>query len=314
MMEGQNTPLLSIRDLTVTFNTINGPFCAIDQLDFDIYENETVAIVGESGCGKSVLGHASMRLLDGIADVKGSVKLNGEELYTMDSDAVRKIRGPGISLIPQSPSSSFNPVMKIGDQIKEMIENAGVAYGKDAKKRSLEYLLKVGFDDPYAIYSSYPHRLSGGMNERALIAMAISVESELVIADEPTKGLDHLSRKNVLNVLHEVVEDASMIMITHDIKAASTCEKVAVMYSGQIVEEGKVEGVLENPVHPYTKALLDAQPSRGMKPIKGKHTLEDHMAQGCRFMNRCDLATESCRNAPALDVIDKHRRVRCHYA
>ena len=306
--------LLSIRGLSVTFDTQQGPFKAIEQIDLDVDERDTLAIVGESGCGKSVLGHAAMRLLDDVATVKGSVKFKGREVYSMRKDELLGIRGKAISLIPQSPSTSFNPVIKIGDQIKELIEKDGIARGTAARQRSLEYLAKAGFPDPASIYGSYPHRLSGGMCERALIAMAVSVEPELIIADEPTKGLDALSRKNILAMLHQMAGESSMIMITHDFKAAATCDRIAVMYSGEIVEEGATTSILESPKHFYTKGLLNAQPSMGMKPIRGRHSLLSHNEIGCRFRGRCDAADAICNTPPLLRDLDGRGKVRCHHA
>jgi peptide/nickel transport system ATP-binding protein len=306
--------LLNIRGLSVAFNTQKGAIQAIDGIDLDLYENETLAIVGESGCGKSVLGHAIMRLLDDIAVVRGSVQFREREVYEMDTVALLNLRGNLISLVPQSPSSSFNPVIKIGKQIEELIEKTGKEKGKGARKRAMEYLSLVGFSDPEQIYESYPHRLSGGMSERALIAMALSVEPELVIADEPTKGLDAMSRKNILRMLHKLAKDASMIMITHDLKAAETCQRLAVMYSGEIVEEGPTDIVLSHPRHTYTSGLIDAQPSRGMKPIKGRHDLLSHKARGCRFRERCEAASNQCGDHPLLREIEDCRKVRCCHA
>ncbi|RQW79440.1 MAG: ABC transporter ATP-binding protein [Methanothrix sp.] len=306
--------LLVVRGLSVAFKTQKGTVQAIDGIDLDLNENETLAIVGESGCGKSVLGHAIMRLLDDIAVVRGSVRFREKEVYEMDTTALLNLRGGLISLVPQSPSSSFNPVITIGKQIEELIEKAGKEKGNGARKRALEYLSLAGFSEPELIHKSYPHRLSGGMCERALIAMALSVEPELVIADEPTKGLDALSRKNILGLLHKLAKDASMIMITHDLKAAETCERLAVMYSGEIVEEGPTGIVLNHPRHVYTKGLIDAQPSRGMTPIKGRHNLFSHNAEGCRFKERCDAASNECNNHPMLSKVEDYRKVRCCHA
>jgi peptide/nickel transport system ATP-binding protein len=306
--------LLSIRGLSVTFDTLQGPFKAIEGIDLDLAERDTLAIVGESGCGKSILGHATMRLLDDVATVKGSVKFKDREVYSMGNDDLLNMRGKAISLIPQSPSASFNPVIKIGDQIKELIEKDGIARGAAARQRAIEFLGRAGFSDPAAIYGSYPHRLSGGMCERALIAMALSAEPELIIADEPTKGLDALSRKNILDMLRKMAEGASMIMITHDLKAAATCKRVAVMYSGEIIEEGAASSILESPKHFYTKGLLEAQPSMGMKPIMGRHSLLSHNGGACRFYERCDAADVSCKTHPLLRDLEGLRKLRCHHA
>lgn len=306
--------LLSVRDLSVIFDTHQGPFKAIDNIDLEVNENDTIAIVGESGCGKSVLGHATMRLLDDIATIKGSVRYRDREVYEMCPNDLLKLRGKDISLVPQSPSTSFNPVIKIGKQITELIEKSGIARGRDADRRALEYLVKVGFEDPRLIYDSYPHRLSGGMCERALIAMATSTEPDLLIADEPTKGLDALSKKNILNMLFKMAEGSTLIMITHDFKAAAACKRIAVMYSGEIVETGPTRIVLEHPKHFYTRGLIEAQPSRGMIPIRGHHTIRSHRSTGCRFRDRCDHAGEQCIRHPGLMEIEDYRSVRCHYA
>jgi peptide/nickel transport system ATP-binding protein len=306
--------LLSVKDLSVTFDTLQGPFKAIEGIDLDVDERDTLAIVGESGCGKSVLGHATMRLLDDIATVAGSVKYRDREVYGMSRDELLKMRGKAISLVPQSPSTSFNPVIRIGKQITELIEKAGVAHGREAERRALDYLGRVGFPEPRAIFDSYPHRLSGGMCERALIAMSASTEPDLIIADEPTKGLDALSRKNILDMLHKMTAGSTLIMITHDFKAAATCKRIAVMYSGEIVEAGLTRTVLENPAHRYTRGLIDAQPSRGMRPIPGRHTIGSHKSEGCRFRDRCDSGRNDCGRHPLLREIEDDRLVRCHYA
>ena len=306
--------LLSIRGLSVTFDTLQGPFRAIEGIDLDVDAGETLAIVGESGCGKSVLGHATMRLLDDIAAVKGRVTFKGRDVYSMKKDELRSLRGKAISLVPQSPSTSFNPVLKIGGQIKEVIEKDGIAKGPAARQRAIDFLGRAGFSDPAAIYESYPHRLSGGMCERALIAMAVSVEPELIIADEPTKGLDALSRKNILTMLLMMAAGSSMIMITHDLKAAAACKRLAVMYSGEIIEEGPAASLLASPKHYYTKGLLGAQPSMGMKPIPGRHSLLSHRGTGCRFRGRCGAADAACATHPPLRVLDGQGKVRCHHA
>ncbi|MDD4523363.1 MAG: ABC transporter ATP-binding protein [Methanosarcina sp.] len=306
--------LLKIRGLSVTFDTLQGPFKAIEGIDLDVEELDTLAIVGESGCGKSVLGHATMRLLDDIAIVRGSVIYRGREVYAMSRKELLEMRGKAISLVPQSPSASFNPVIRIGKQITELIEKAGVEHGMEAEQRALTYLEYVGFSDPHAIFDSYPHRMSGGMCERALIAMSTSTEPDLIIADEPTKGLDALSRKNILDMLHRMTAGSSLIMITHDLKAAAMCKRVAVMYSGEIVEIGPTQVVLEHPAHHYTRGLIDAQPSKGMRPIPGRHTICSHKSEGCRFRGRCDRVRSECGRHPLLREIEEGHMVRCHYA
>lgn len=306
--------LLSIRNLSVTFPTSHGPFHALRGVDLDVRGEESLAVVGESGCGKSVLAYAVMRLLEDVGVVSGSVKLMEREVTTMDGSELRSIRGRVVSLVPQSPSLAFNPVIKIGEQIRELIEKTGIERGREARRRALDFLTRVGFSDPEAVYASYPHRLSGGMCEMALIAMAVSTEPMLVIADEPTKGLDVVSRKRVLSVLHSMAAGASLIMITHDIKAASTCGRVAVMYSGEIVEEGPSSEVLESPLHFYSRGLLAAHPSRGMSPIRESESDLDETAVGCGFRTRCDGADEQCGVQSPLRDLGGGRKVRCRHA
>jgi peptide/nickel transport system ATP-binding protein len=269
--------------------------------------------MGESGCGKSVLGHASLRLLDDIATVTGSVKFRGRDVYRMDRAELEGLRGGKISLIPQNPSSAFNPVIKIGRQMQELIEKSGIAKGKKARGRTLEYLALTGFSDPQSIYDSYPHRLSGGMCERALIAMAVSVEPELIIADEPTKGLDVPAKKAVLDLLHKISGDTALIMITHDFKAAMTCERMIIMYSGEIVEEGRCSDLVREPGHYYLRGLLDAQPSRGMKPVMGRNSAISGVFSGCSFKDRCEAADAICHEHPELRPINCMHMVRCHH-
>jgi peptide/nickel transport system ATP-binding protein len=305
--------LLAINGLSVTFDSTRGPVRALSSVDLDVDDGETVAIMGESGCGKSVLGHASMRLLDDIATVTGSVKFRDMDIYHMDKATLEGLRGRKISLIPQNPSSAFNPVIRIGHQIKELIEKSGTAKGEEARGRTLEYLALAGFSDPQSIYNSYPHRLSGGMCERALIAMAVSVEPDLIIADEPTKGLDVPAKKAVLDLLHKISGGAALIMITHDFKAAMTCERMIIMYSGEIVEAGKSSDLVGEPGHRYLRGLLDAQPSRGMKPVMGRNTAVSGVFTGCSFKDRCEAADAICQAHPDLRPISGIHFVRCHH-
>ncbi len=306
--------LLSVRDLSVAFATSGGFFRALDGVGLDVRAKDTLAVVGESGCGKSVLGHALLRLLDDVATMRGSARLMGRDLFSLSRSEMLDIRGKTISLVPQSPSTAFNPVVKIGKQIRELVEKAGMERGKAAVRRVEHYLAKVGFGDPEAVYHTYPHRLSGGMCQMALIAMAVSAEPKLIIADEPTKGLDLRSRENILTLLHAMTADASMIMITHDFRAASTCRRIAVMYSGEIVEEGPTSEVLESPRHFYTRGLLDAHPSRGMKPIRDGDSAPTLAGDsGCRFRARCDAADARCEEYVPLRERDGGRKVRCHH-
>jgi peptide/nickel transport system ATP-binding protein len=305
--------ILDIHNLCVTFRTVPEKTNVLQNIDLSIREGERVCIMGESGCGKSVLGFASMRLLDDIADITGGVTYRGKELYSLDKTQLNKIRGKKICLISQNPATAFNPVIKIGKQIDESVQHAGIAEAKKAKAITLDCLSKVGFSEPLSIYDTYPHRLSGGMCERALIAMAISAKPDFIIADEPTKGLDVPAKKEVLSLLNQVSKDSSMMMITHDFKAAVTCERIAIMYSGEIIEEGPTAQVLKSPMHYYSQGLIEAQPSRGMKPIPGQHTSSSHNYAGCKFRDRCLHANDTCARHPELISVGDVK-VRCHFA
>lgn len=274
----------------------------------DLYSGERLAVMGESGCGKSVLGHAVLGLLDDVATVRGSVEYLGRNLRTRGGDEARSLRGVALALVPQSPSAALDPVIRVGKQIDEMYTSHGLADHKEAKQRTLTRLEEIGFTDPDGIYMAYPHQLSGGMCERALIAMGTALSPRLLIADEPTKGLDPEAKIDVLKLLRRESEGKAMMLITHDYYAPRICDRVAIMYAGEIVEEGPMEKVLTAPSHPYTSALWGALPSNGLKTIPGT-VMRD--SPGCRFSNRCHLKTEACEQKQGLrEVYDTHR-VRC---
>jgi len=306
--------LLRIRNLSVTFTTPNGSFQALNDIDLDVNEQETLAIVGESGCGKSVLSYAALGLLHDMAEVSGSVQILGKEIRLLTNGELQDVRGGTIALVPQNPSLSFDPVVKVGEQIREFIEKTGIEKGGDARRRALEFLALAGFSDPAGVYRAYSHRLSGGMCEMALIAMAAAVEPKLLIADEPTKGLDMLVRRQILSLLHSMATGASLIMITHDIGAAATCKRIAVMYAGEIVEQGPAVEVLESPLHYYTRGLLNAHPGKGMKPIRAGSPFPPGADHGCRFRSRCEVADAHCESAPPWRDFGGRRKVRCHHA
>ncbi|NWG72802.1 MAG: ABC transporter ATP-binding protein [Parvularculaceae bacterium] len=306
--------LLSVRRLRVTFQTASGPLRVVDDLDFNLRPFESLAVIGESGSGKSVVGHAIMRLLDDSACVAGEVWFQGRDVYRMTGAELAGIRGTALVLIPQSPMSALDPVMRLGAQIGEVAAKNTVAGGDDAQARTMDALDRVGFAQPAVICRSYAHRLSGGMCERVLIAMALTANAALVIADEPTKGLDAPARATVLRLLTQIGARTAVLMITHDLLAASQCARTAVMYGGQLVEHGPTGLILQQPVHPYTRRLLDAQPCRGLKPIPGRFDLSTLRGGGCRFRNRCDQAGGICATAPPVRHIAGHGMIRCHFA
>lgn len=304
--------LLNVRSLRVVFPTAHGPFEAVSDVDLDLHLGEKMALMGESGCGKSVLGHAILGLMDHVSEVSGSVRYRGKELCDLDREEYRKLRGASIALVPQSPSSALDPVIRIGRQIDEMYVNSSGSSWKEVRELTMGQLNEVGFDDPGAIYKSYPHRLSGGMCERALIAMGISLGPDILIADEPTKGLDPSSKVGVIDLLLEKCAGGSLLLITHDYYVAAACDRVAVMYAGQIVEDGPASTVLTAPYHPYTMGLWQALPANGLRPMPGM--MERDLNKGCRFMNRCPLKDDECRMPQALHNIDDHHWVRCCHA
>jgi len=300
---------LRVRDIRVTFPTSLGPFEALSGVDLDLAKGERLALMGESGCGKSVLGHAVLRLLDGVAAVQGSIEYDGKDLCSLGKEDLRLLRGRTLALVPQSPSMAFDPVIRIGKQIDEMFTTAGQMTRKEAKQKSLVRLKDVGFADPDKIYSSFPHQLSGGMCERALIAMATALDPSLLIADEPTKGLDPASKMDVLKLLRHESAGKSMVLITHDHYAPIICERTAIMYSGKIMEIGPTKTLLNDPLHPYTKGLWDALPQRGMHAIPGSTLVQRD--EGCRFRERCKLRGAECSERQEMKKASDGHMVRC---
>ncbi|MFA5312777.1 MAG: ABC transporter ATP-binding protein [Methanomassiliicoccales archaeon] len=301
--------ILKVRDLHVTFPTKQGPFDALSGVDLNLAMGERLALMGESGCGKSVLGHAVLGLLRGIATVRGSVDFDGKKLELLDDETLRLLRGSALALIPQSPNMAFNPVIRVGKQIDEMYTNTGVVAREEAKHRSLARLKEIGFERPEKIYTSFPHQLSGGMCERALIAMATALSPSLLVADEPTKGLDPSSKMDVLKLLRRESTGKSMILITHDHYAPMICDCIAIMYAGVILEIGPADRVMNDPYHPYTKGLWKALPQSGMRAIPGSMTLLRD--GGCRFRERCDLRGKECSGPQYMRDVSNGHYVRC---
>jgi peptide/nickel transport system ATP-binding protein len=299
--------LVSVRNLTVTFPTKEGAFKALDDVCFDIGRNEHVAVIGESGCGKSVLGHSIMCLLDDISETQGEIFFEGNDLRAMSEHEINSLRGKNMALIPQSPTLSLDPVMKIGKQIAEMYTIHGISKA-EARESTVVSLGDVGFTDPVSIYNTYPHRMSGGMCERAVIAMGMSLGPSLLIADEPTKGLDPESKLQVLREIRNKSRDRALILITHDYNAVRICERTVVMYLGRIIEDGPTEEILSNPRHPYTKALWKSMPVNGLEPIPGFIEKADG---GCDFCNRCPQAGPECSKPQPMKSLSEKHYARC---
>ena len=304
---------LDISNLRVVFPTDDGLVKATNGVDLQIEVGENLGLIGESGSGKTVLGMAILRLLPRDARVEGEVKFNGRDLLSLSEEEMRRIRGKEIVMILQNPTSALNPVFTVGSQIEEALRLHKGLDGRSAKKQVVELLERVRIRDASKRAEDYPHQLSGGMKERAMIAMALASDPSLIIADEPTKGLDVSVKREILRLLKEVSETKSMIFITHDLaSAAEICDRIAVMYAGELLEIARTEDLLNDPLHPYTKGFLGALPSRGMKPIRGMGPSLIDLPAGCKFHPRCDHAMEiSKREHPPMLQREDGRQVRC---
>ncbi|MCW2737359.1 ABC transporter ATP-binding protein [Nocardioides sp.] len=302
---GSTEPLLSVRDLRVTFQRHGEePFRAVDGVSFDVRPGQTVGLVGESGCGKSVTSLAIMGLLPKRGNqVEGTAIYDGEDLLSLSPSAMRDRRGADIAMIFQDPLSSLNPVVTIGRQVTEVMERHQGLSRKEATPRAADLLDRVGIPDPKARLVNYPHQLSGGMRQRALIAMALACNPRLLIADEPTTALDVTIQAQILALLKELVVDTgtALVMITHDLGVvAGLCDEVNVLYGGKVVERGGRHGLFRQPRHPYTVGLLDSIPrldaARGEKltPIPGSVADNLPWASACAFAPRCSQVVDAC--------------------
>lgn len=316
---------LIVKDLSVSFSTENGKLTAVNNATFNINRGETVCIVGESGSGKSVTSLSIMGLLPKqITNVEnGEIILNGENLLNKSNKEMRRFRGQEMAMIFQEPMTSLNPLYKIGDQVSEGLRYHKKISKKEALKLAIKELEKVGIPSPEQRIHEYPHQLSGGMRQRVMIAMALSCNPKLLIADEPTTALDVTIQAQVLEVMKSLKKETNMsiLFITHDLGVvADIADRVIVMYSGTVVEEADVWQIFEKPTHPYTLGLLEAMPAvngtdNRMKTIEGTIPNALNLPKGCLFHPRCPFATDLCRNSePPLESIDDNRKVACwHY-
>ncbi len=304
-------PVLEVEDLQTYFYTRGGLVKAVDGVSFQLRRGETLAIVGESGCGKSVTALSLMRL---VADppgriVSGAVRLDGHDLTRLDAAAMRQIRGKEISMIFQEPMTSLNPVLTIGRQIREALTLHGAGSRRAARARTLEMLHLVGIPEPAQRMKEYPHQLSGGMRQRAMIAMALACNPKVLIADEPTSALDVTIQAQILELMASLQRKlgTAVILITHDLGVvAETADRVIVMYAGRKVEEAAVDDLFANPLHPYTRGLMRSIPrlalmrqetaSAGrLQEIPGMVPALTNLPAGCTFAPRCAFATDLCR-------------------
>ncbi|MFO1445403.1 ABC transporter ATP-binding protein [Bacillus sp. Bva_UNVM-123] len=322
----EKQPLLEVKELKTHFHTERGRVTAVDGISFHVSEGEILGVVGESGCGKSVMSQSIMRLFDEkyTAKYEGEISFKGENLLKLSKSSMQKIRGNDISMIFQDPLSSLNPVYTIGDQIRESILLHQKVTKKEAYAKAIEMLRLTGIPAPEKRVDEYPHQLSGGMQQRVMIAMALSCQPKLLIADEPTTALDVTIQAQILDLIVELNEQLGMgvIFITHDLGVvAEICTRVMVMYLGQVVEEADTDSLFSKPLHPYTKGLmksipqLDGERSAELHMIEGTVPSLDNVPTGCRFASRCPYADELClEREPELRVHKGIQKVRCwHY-
>lgn len=304
---------ISIKNLNVKFIDKLRTVKAVNNVTVDFKFGKITGIVGESGSGKSVLGMSILQLLPQSAVVTGKCIYENNNLYELDKKEIRDLRCKEIGLIVQNPSESLNPVLTVGNQLLEPLVKRLSKNKKEAREIVIEYLEKFGFEKPETIIGKYPFQLSGGMNQRIISIMGLICNPKWIIADEPTKGLDSILRKNIYNVFLKIKNDftGSMIIITHDLYfAKKICDRIVVMYKGEIVEIGKSKDILENPRHPYTKGLIKASPSNGMIPIP--ENVNKINSSGCKFYDRCIESNRNCvNNAVKLEKIDEFSMVRC---
>ncbi len=316
-------PVLDVRDLETHFFTKQGVARAVDGISFSIGKGELVGLVGESGSGKTVTGFSVIGLVDPPGRVVGgSIRLNGEDLLTLDEEKLRAMRGRRVAMIFQDPMMTLNPVLRIDTQMIETITAHEAVSKEAARERAREALARVGIASPDERLLAYPHQFSGGMRQRVAIAIALLHEPELIIADEPTTALDVTIQAQILHEVQKLCADTgtALLWITHDLAViAGLADRILVMYAGRIVEEGPVDQVLDHPMHPYTKGLIGSVPSQNRrgKPlaqIPGMTPSLLHLGQGCAFAARCEHNDERCRNeAPATSIITRTRNVRCHH-
>ena len=318
-------PLLEVKGLRTSFYTRDGVIRAVDGIDFHVDRGEVLGLVGESGCGKSVTSLSVLRLIPKPGRIEaGEVLFEGNDLLKVDSDAMRKIRGEQIAMIFQQPTSALNPVWDVGRQIAEVLEIHRNMKQKAARGRALELLRIVGIPDPERRLKAFPHELSGGMAQRVMIAMALACEPDLLIADEPTTALDVTIQAQILDLMRHLREEtgAAIILITHDLGVvAEMCDRVAVMYAGEIVEQTDVVSLFRNPRHPYTRGLIASVPVMGdvreaLTVIPGNVPNLIDLPPACRFAPRCVARVEAglqicTERHPALLPVDADHDTRC---
>jgi peptide/nickel transport system ATP-binding protein len=297
--------LLEVKNLKTYFYKDEGVYKAVDGISFDLHRGESLGLVGESGCGKSVTALSIIRLIDKPGKIAGGeIFFNGKNILDFSEKGMQKIRGNRISMIFQEPMTSLNPVYRCGFQVEEAIKAHQNVTSKEAKKKTIELLGKAGIDNPEMRYSEYPHQLSGGLRQRVMIAMALACSPDILIADEPTTALDVTIQAQIISLLKDLQKEFGMaiLMITHDLGIiANMADNVAVMYASKIVEYGSAEDIFSNHKHPYTKGLFESIPKltkerERLKSIPGVVPNPIEYPAGCNFYERCGLRIDRCRN------------------
>lgn len=313
--------ILEVKDLKIQFKAAGGFLPAVHGISFSVKKGETVCIVGESGCGKSITALSIMGLLPDNGDIpEGSIHFNNKDLTKIKKDELRKYRGNDISMIFQEPMTALNPVFTIGFQLREPLRIHRKMSKREAHKTAIELLKQVGISLPEERMKQYPHELSGGMKQRVMIGMALACQPQLLIADEPTTALDVTIQAQILDLIHDLKRkvDTSVVMITHDMGVvAEIADRVIVMYAGNIVEEGDVATVFNDPQHPYTKGLLSSVPNiddddEELEAIPGTLPSLDEQITGCRFHPRCPMAMAICKVEDPKIYVDEHgHKTKC---
>ena len=313
--------LLEVKNLTERFHTDEGDLTAVNDVSFNIKKGEILGLVGESGCGKSITAMSLLRLIPipSGAIENGRILFDNQDILSLEFDELNKIRGKEISMIFQEPMTALSPLHRVGKQMVEMLMLHRDISKKDAWKVSEEWLDKVGIPDPENRMYAYPFQLSGGMRQRIIIAMALLLNPQLIIADEPTTALDVTIQAQIFELMNDMKDNnTSLLLITHDMGVIwEMCDRVLVMYASNIVEEGPVKEVFNNPVHPYTQALLNSMPSLSknadrLNAVEGQVPSPLHYPKGCHFSDRCPSAFDRCNSQkPVLKNINDHQKSAC---
>ena len=317
-------PLLSVNSLCIGFDSDDGLINVVEDVSFDLQSGQTMALVGESGCGKSITAFGLLKLLPPFGRIlSGSALLNGEDITKLNESAMQQIRGHKISMIFQEPMSALNPVFTVGAQVAESLVLHKAMQKKQARNNAIDLLASVGIPDAESRADNYPHQLSGGMRQRVMIAMALACEPDILIADEPTTALDVTIQAQILDLMHDLQEQfgTAILFISHDLSVVSRmADDISVMYAGRIIEQSSATGILDSPAHPYTQALLATTPRVGalvdrLPAIPGRVPPPEERGSGCCFNPRCPRASDLCRtDRPESIWLKEQHLVACHDA